>query len=140
MQQLTNGARLIGRITTTPRSHLDHHGRLRILTLGAFRSQGSHCPSINLPRDLICRPVDRVGVELGLVIGIGVKSTPVVGGGLALAEVVALGLVGVPTNPLPVNLVEIVRLQHGTADDSNPRSWLDLKFNVPKHDVPFGSQ
>ena len=65
------------------------------------------------------------------------KCSSIVGRGLALAEVVTLDLITVPTNPFPVNLVESVGLQHGTADDSNTWSWLDLKFDMPKHDVPF---
>ena len=110
MRQLTNSAGLIGRVTTTPHSQLYHHGRLRVLALSRFGSQGPDCLAINLPCNLIGRPIDGVGAERDLVVGIWVKGSAVVGGRLALAEIVALDLITVPTDPLPVDLVKGVGL------------------------------
>lgn len=56
---------------------------------------------------------------------------------LAFPKVVALHLIIVPTQPLPVDLVQTVRHQHSRADYALSWGRLDLELDPTKHDVPF---
>ena len=136
-----HGARGVGRVAAAPDAQLQLHGRLRVLALlGALRREGAHCGAVDLPHNLVGGPVDRVGVEVVLVAGVRVEGTAVVGGGLTLAEVVALHLLVVGAEPLEVDFVEVVGLHDHGADDADARRGLHHHLDVPEHEVPVGRE
>ena len=65
----------------------------------------------------------------------GVVESAVVGGGIALAEVVGLGVRGVATHELPVNLVQVVGLEHDAADNTLARGGLHDDGDGAEEDV-----
>ena len=75
-------------------------------------------------------------MELVVVPGVGMIGTTVVAGGVSLAEVVGLNLSIVATQPFPIDLVQVIGLQHSAADDASSRSRLDGVFHLAKHDIP----
>lgn len=99
------------------------------------RLQRSDSDTIDLPHDVIAGPINGVCVESPLVVWTRVKGSSVVSGRLALAEIVALNLSVVATQPFPVNLVEVVGLQDGTADDTRTWRRLHHELHTTKHDV-----
>jgi hypothetical protein len=64
--------------------------------------------------------------------------TAVVGGGVALAKVVALSLVRVAANPLPVNLVEVSGLKDSAGDDALADGGLAFDVDAAEEDVLVG--
>jgi len=59
----------------------------------------------------------------------------VVGGSVALSEKVGLDLDGVSSKPFPINLIQIVRLHHETADNSGATGCLQNHADFAKEDV-----
>lgn len=139
LQRLTNGALGIARIPAGPHADLDHHGGLRVLV--AFRGIGGQNPdrlAVDGPYNLLARPVHGICVEVVMVSHVIVKGTATIAAGIAFAKVVALHLVVVGSKPLPVDFVQIVGLQHGTAHDALSGGGLDRILHFAKHDVPAG--
>jgi hypothetical protein len=64
-----------------------------------------------------------------------VEATAVVGGGVTLAEVVGLDLVVLATEPLPVNLVEVSRLEDDAGDDADTGGGLQLDVETAEEDA-----
>lgn len=92
---------------SNPGSKLDLHrglGKTSSATLGVGSGQGTDDVVVDQPGDTLRSPLNRVGVERSKRVGDGVESTTVVGGSVALAEVVGLSLGVVASNPLPVDL------------------------------------
>lgn len=139
MGLLTDSARVVVRITTGPHSDLDHHGRLRILVgLCGLRSDYADGLAIDLPDNLLTSPVDGVGVEVIVVARVSVEGSTTKALGISLAKVVGLDLRVVSAQPFPVDLVQIVRLQDGAADNARAGSGLDHVLDVSEHDVEVG--
>lgn len=109
--------------TTAPSSELDLHGSLgessAALSIGVL--QLTNLVAIDVPANVVLGPVEGVGVVVVLGVRDRVVSTTVVGRGISLSEVITLHLSLVASNPLPVNLVKIVGLQHETGDDTSAR-------------------
>lgn len=90
-----------------PGSELDLHGRLGETigaALGVGSGQGADNVVVDQPGDTGRSPLHGVGVERSQRVVDGVESTTVVGGSVALAEVVGLSLGVVTANPFPVDL------------------------------------
>jgi hypothetical protein len=64
-----------------------------------------------------------------------VVCTAVVGGGITLSEVVGLDLGGVATEPLPVDLVEVIGLQNEAGDNTGTGRGSDGDVNLAEEDV-----
>lgn len=75
-----------------------------------------------------------------VVLGVadGLVGAAVVRGGVALAKVVGLDLVNVAAEPLPINLVQVVRLQDHAADDAGSGGGLDHGGDGAEEDVELG--
>lgn len=95
---------------------------------------------IDLPCNLVGSPIDGVGMEVGLIVGIWVKSSAIVSRGLTLSKVIALNLAGVASKPFPIDLIKVVRLHYGAADNADAWRWLQGELDVTEHDVPFRGQ
>ena len=138
---LTNGPGGVRRVSTTPDAQFQLHWSLRVLPrLRRARCQGSYRDAINLPDNLICSPVNRVGVKVILVVWVRVEGSTVVCCGLTLAEVVALYLLVICSQPFVINLVKIVRLKNHGANDPDSRCWLHHDVDMSKHHVPVRRQ
>lgn len=139
MGLLTDSARVVVRITTGPHSDLDHHGRLRILVgLCGLRSDYADGLAIDLPDNLLTSPVDGVGVEVIVVARVSVEGSTTKALGISLAKVVGLDLRVVSAQPFPVDLVQVIGLEDGAADNAPSGSRLDLEVDASKHNVPIG--
>lgn len=136
--RLTNRARSVIGVTTSPGPHLDHHGRLRILVTGILGSNSTDRLAIDLPDNLLARPIDGIGMVVVVIAPVVMSSSTVVATGIAFSKVVGLHVKVVDSKPLPVDLVQVVRLQHGTADDTCSGSRFDHTLDPAKHDVPLG--
>ena len=68
-----------------------------------------------------------------------VVGTSVVGSCVALAEVVGLNLRSITTQPLPVNLVQIVRLEDEARDNTLAERGLDGHIDLAEEDVLVGT-
>lgn len=114
---------LIG--TSDPASHLDFHRGLGIVLSAESKSvavcEGSDCDSVDVPNGPLGGPVNGVIVE-GVDGGgdFGVFST-VVGCGVSLAEEVVLYFIVECSEPFPIDLIKIIRLEDETTDDTG--SW-----------------
>lgn len=123
---LTNGTRGIVGITTSPHANLDHHRGLGVLVgVGSLWSENTDSLAIDGPHNLFSGPVDRIGVEAVLVPSVVMKGAATVTAGVSLAEVVGLHLGIIDSKPFPVDLVQVIGLQHGAADNSTSRGSLD---------------
>ena len=96
--------------------------------------------SIDGPDNLICRPIDGIRLEAVMVAGSRMEGSSVIRKSLPLAEIVALNLIVVASEPFPIDFVKIIGLQDGTADNTSSWRGLDNEFDVPKHDVPLRRQ
>lgn len=127
------------RLASNPAANLDLHGSLGVLDAALGAGQSADDVAINQPLDAFVGPVDRVLVAGGHGAADGVESTAVEGVvGVAAAKVVGLGLVVVVANPLPVNLIEVLRLEDEGGDDTGARSGLNLDVDVAEEDVLVG--
>lgn len=120
-----------------PAAKLDLHGRLGVAraareTLVLKRADDG---AVDDPVELGGGPLDRVGVEALLGVSDRRVATTVVAGNAALAEVVGLHLGVVAADPLPVNLVEVVRLEHDAGHDAGTGGDTDLDVELAEEDV-----
>lgn len=106
--------------------------------MGVGGEQGADNLVVDEPVDLVLGPLNGVGVGAGERSTDGVEGTTVVGGGVALAEVVGLDLLVVTTNPLQINLVEIVRLEDSAGNNTSTLGSLNGNINTAEHDVLVG--
>lgn len=133
---LTNSALGIVRVTASPHADFDHHRGLRVLIVRCLGSENTNSLTINGPYNLSAGPVNGKGVEVVMVPGIVVEGAAAVRSRVSFAEVIALYLRVVSAQPLPVNLVQVIRLQNSAADDAGPWRRLDSKIHTAEHDVP----
>lgn len=103
--------------------------------LGVFVRQGPDEIAVNPPLQLLFGPVSGVVVEFGVGIGDIVVTATIEGLIVTLAEIVRLDLAGVVTHPFPVNLIQVVRLQHDTADNTGALGHLDVGLDNTEEDV-----
>lgn len=136
----TDGSLVVGRVTAGPAASKDSHGGLGVLSLGGIRGEFADILAVDVEGRLVRSPVHGVFMELLVVVWRRMELDPVVGSGISLAEEVALDLVGVAAEELPVNLVQAVRQQHGGGDDALARGGLDLPLDVSEHDVEVRGQ
>jgi hypothetical protein len=101
--------------------------------------QGSDGGSIDGPDDPRGGPVDHVGVEFGGGVRYVDVGSTVVGGGVALPEEVGLDLASFASYPLPIDLVEVVRLEDETADDARTGGGLGDHGDLSEEDVLGGT-
>lgn len=120
-----------------PGAELDLHGGLGVAgaALGVGVVEGADDDVVDEPVDLLGGPVDGVGVEGVDGGGHGVERAAVVGGHVALAEVVGLDLGVVAAEPLPVDLVEVGGLEDDGGDDADSRAGLELDIDAAEEDV-----
>lgn len=74
-------------------------------------------------------------MHLGLRAVDGGIATTVVRGRVTLAEVVGLDLGGVTAEPLPINLVQVIRLEHKASDDASAGRGLNPHVHLAEEDV-----
>lgn len=133
-----NGALGSARMTSNPATNLDLHGGLGVLGTGLGTGQGADNVVINEPLDALAGPVNGVLVGGAQSAANGVESTAVKGALSIAAKIVGLGLIGLESNPLPVNLVEVGRLENKRSDNTGAGSRLDLDVDVAEEDVLVG--
>lgn len=152
-----NGTLAVVRVTTSPDADLDTHGSLRVILAvqGIGILQSADNLAVQNPLNAAGRPIDSIGVE-GLFGGRHIHgSVAVVRSGVALTEVVGLDIVVISTNLLlfsklemikfgyvtkwykahPVNLVQVIRFQHGGADDTRAVGSSHLNLDPAEEDV-----
>lgn len=74
-------------------------------------------------------------MEFGLWGGDRVVEGSVVCAGVALSEVVGLDRSGSSSKPFPINLIQVIRLHHETADDTGARCCLGDNSDFSEKDV-----
>ena len=126
--------------TTNPGSELHLHGGLgeSVNTVSISSLKSSNSVTINGPGNSSRSPLNSVGVEGGERAGDRVVSTTVVSLSLTLGVVVGLNLSVVATNPLPIDLIEIIGLKHSGGNDTLSSSSLDLDVDTAEEDVLAG--
>lgn len=126
-----------GRVATGPDAEADVHGRLRevVTSVRFFVFERTDERSIDEPVNLFGRPVDGVVVEVLLGLADGVVDCTIEGGRVALSEVVGLGVGGVAAHHFPIDLVQVVGLEHDTADDALSRGGLHDHLDGAEEDV-----
>lgn len=126
------------RLAANPCANLDLHGGLGELLADIASLESADGGTIDDPLDGVLGPLDRVNVRRRQRVADRVESTAVEGGVVALGEVVGLSLRVVGANPLPVNLVEIVRLENSRGDNTGALGSLDLDIDATEEDVLAG--
>ncbi len=108
--------RVVG-ISSRPDAHPNGHRGLRVV-VSPIRGgiwESSHERAINVPFELIGRPVNGVVVEprsrIGSV-GERVVDRTVVGCRVAFSKVIGLSMRAISSQELPIHLIQIVRLEH----------------------------
>ena len=132
----------LARCATGPVAELHAHGGLWVV-LAAERERvrvrnGADDGAIDHKFEALRAPVDGVSVEGGLRGGDVVVDGAIVDGGVALAEEVGLDLSGVATEELPIDLVEIVRLQDDGANDTLAGGGHHGHVDAAEKDVEIG--
>lgn len=97
-------------VATRPSSDFDLHWSLGIVAiLGIVGLEDADSLAVDGPDNLICRPVDRICAEVVVGARRTVKRATVVAGHrLPFSKIVALYLVIVAAQPLPVDFVKAV--------------------------------
>jgi len=137
---LSLGIRSSGGVgTSNPVAHLNLHWCLREVDtangLGVVVGQVANFLAINDPLHIVLGPDDGIIVPSSDSGGHGVVDSTVVGGNIALTEKVALdGGIG-SSKPLPINLIEVIRFEDETADDSSSWGGLHADGDIAEHDV-----
>lgn len=123
--------------SSNPGSHLDLHRGLGEgrSALGVGSVQSTDNGIVNEPVNLGRGPLNGVLVSRGERSRNGMVDSAVVGGGVTLAEIVGLDLGIVTTNPLPIDLVEVVGLKDGAGDNSLTLGGLDNDIHSTEEDV-----
>jgi len=125
-----------------PVTDLDLTGRLGIVLavdghLIGVR-HGANLNAIDPPLEIVLIPVGGIVVEFRVGILDGVEAATVEGGVVALTEEVTLHLAGVVSDPFPIDLVQVVRLQHHTADDTCALGHLHPRLDHAEEDIEVG--
>lgn len=91
--------------------------------------------TVDKPIDLVLGPVDGIFVECVYSITDSVCSTAIVACGVALSKEIALNLVGLGSDPLQINLIEVGRFEN--EGRNNTGSWRSLHDHrdLSEHDV-----
>lgn len=135
---VTGTRRRVG-ATSAPGANLDLHGGLGELGASSGGSEGADSGAVDDPVNSILGPLNGVGVVGAQRAANGVGATTVVGGGVALGEVVGLDVAIVTTNPLPVDLIEVIRLEDSRGNNTVTLGSLDLNVDAAEEDVVLGS-
>lgn len=106
--------------------------------MGVGGEQSADDGAVDDPVDLVLGPLNGVGVGAGERSIDGVESTTVVGGGVALAEVVGLDLLVVTANPLQVDLIEIIGLENSAGNNTSTLGSLNGDIDTAEHDILVG--
>ena len=132
-----DGTGLVALLSGDPGSQLDTHGGLGVSSAAreALGEQGADDLAVDDPLQLLARPLEGVGVVLGQGASDGREAAAVVRSVAALAKVVGLDLGVVAANPLPVDLVEIVRLEHDAGHDTGTGGRLHRDIDLAEEDV-----
>lgn len=125
--------------TSNPGAHLDAHRSLGVVeaveSLWVVVGKGANQGVTNVELDRLLGPVERVSDVLIHRTGDRVGSTTIVSGGVSLSEEVALDVTGISTNPLEINLIQILRLEDETADDTGTWGGLHGDGDLSEEDV-----
>lgn len=128
------------RIACRPDTQSDVHRGL-----GECRSVGSIIVGqrplelpVNPPLQLLVCPVRGIVVEAGCSAAVDLVEFRTTISSDALAVVVGLNMGGVVSHPLPINLIQIVRLQDHTADDTSTWGGLHDGLDNAAEDVEVG--
>lgn len=106
---------VIVHISTGPDAHSNRHGCLRVVRsiIGVCVQQSANCDAINDPDESLGGPIHCVVVEVLLDIGRNrVVESSVENSLVAFAKVIGLGMCRVSSHELPVDLVQIIGLEH----------------------------
>lgn len=103
--------------------------------IGFFILERTDAGSINDPVDFFGRPIDGVVMEVLLRVAERIIDGTIEGGGVSLAEVVGLRVSGVTTHQFPIYLVQVVGLEHYTADDALSGGGLHYHLDGAEEDV-----
>ena len=133
-----NGPIRIAGISTSPDAQLQPHGCLGIVlpAVGGIVGKSSNYHAVQRPLNSLGRPVHCVDVRHRLRVLDRCHAATIIDRSVAFAEVVGLDLVGSSAEPLPVDLVEVVRLQHHCCDDASPIGSTNASFCTAKEKVP----
>lgn len=130
-----NGTRLVGWVTTGPSTGHDVHWSLWE-ALAVVWQDSSHDIAIDRPSDLVLCVFNTVGVVVVYSRARkGVLSTSVPGCGVTLGEPVGLNLHGVTSNPLKVNLIQVVTLKVEGRNNTLTLGSLEDDLDLTKHNV-----
>ena len=124
-------------VATGPDAEPQVHGRLWEI-LAAVRVGVHQRPddrAVDVPFQLLGRPVDGVVVERLLRCLHRVVNGAGVAGRVALAEIVGFNVAVVAAHELPVDFVEVVRLQHHGRDDALSRCGLHDDFDLAEEEI-----
>jgi hypothetical protein len=91
--------------------------------------------AIYRPLDIIRSPVNGISVPGSDRISDTMIESSVIGCGIALSEEIALDRSVIDSQPLPINLIEVIRFKDETADDTSARSRPHNGVNFAKEDV-----
>jgi hypothetical protein len=133
-----NGTRSVGWVTTSPDTDTETHGSLREVVASLGSSQGTNNASVNQPLDAVPLPVDSVGVESRLGGADTDIGSTVVATSVAFAEVVGFDLSGVTAESFPVDLVQVIGLEHNRADNTRTGSSLQCHLGRTEKEVCRG--
>ena len=127
--------------TSDPGSELDLHGRLGVTgaALDAGVLESAHNGAVDDPVELLRGPLNGVSVELVDRVGDGRETATIVGVGATLAKEVGLDLGGVAAESLPVDLIEVVRLEHEAGHDTDATSSAHGHIDLAEEDVLLGA-
>lgn len=133
-----NGTRGVLWVTTSPDTDTETHRSLREVVASLSSSQGANNVSVNQPLDAVTLPVDGVGVESRLGAADSDVRATVEATGVTLAKVVGLDLGGITTEGFPVDLVQVIGLEHDRADNTSTRSSLQCDLGGTEKEVADG--
>jgi hypothetical protein len=149
-----NGACGFSGGTSIPVTELDLHWSLRVVlavqSIAVVELADSNV--VDGPDDTLGSPVDSVKMPAVLGSGDVIVNSTIIGGGVALAEVVGLDRSGVTTKPFlqsksediqisnarksyPVNFIKVVRFHNNTANDTGAVGSFHVDFDLAKEDV-----
>lgn len=130
-----NGSRGVAWVTTSPDTNTKTHRGLREVVASLGSSQGANNASVNQPLDAVPLPVDSVGVESRLGSADTDIGSTVVATSVAFAEVVGFDLGGIAAESLPVDLVQVIGLEHNRANNASAGSSLQCHLGSPEKEV-----
>lgn len=135
-----NGSFRKARVTTSPDTKAQVHGRLWEIfaSVRVGVQQGADDVAVDVPIQLLCRPVESVVVECVLWRLNWIVDRAVIARRISLAEIVRLHIAVVPAHELPVHLVEIVGLEHHGRDDALAGRRLHDDLNLAEEEVEVG--